>query len=104
MILNLIFDTLFLQDSLPENEFIIFCVVLIILYFTLHLMRVLRVFKKRMCPSCSGKLSRKKRTAFDKMLVIVSLNILPFRRYKCIHCGWEGVRWNDTKHRSKDAY
>ncbi|HXH17840.1 MAG TPA: hypothetical protein VNJ07_02065, partial [Chitinophagales bacterium] len=77
---------------------------LVIFYLLLFIMRMVGVLKKRNCPSCSGKLSRKPRTLFDKLLVVLTLNILPLRRYKCIHCGWEGLRWSGKKYKTRDVY
>lgn len=101
MILNLISDCIVLTDIpqiLPLGA------VLAAFYFMLFIMRMMGVLKKRKCPSCSGKLTRKPRIIFDKMLALLTLNILPFRRYRCIHCGWEGLRWSGRKQRKSDSY
>lgn len=97
MILNSIFNSIFLKTNFLEDDIAVFLTLLGMVYVSLFVMRLLRIKKKRTCPSCSGKLSRKKRNALDKLLVLLVLNILPFKRYKCIHCGWEGLRWNTRK-------
>src|SRR5687768_11164313 len=98
MTLNSISDcSIFLQASFIEDDLMIMLTLVGVLYLVLFIMRLLRFMKKRTCPSCSGKLSRKKRNALDKLIIIVTLSILPFRRYKCIHCGWEGLRWSTKR-------
>lgn len=101
MILNSIFNFFFLKTNFLEDDLALLAILLGVIYIALFVMRKLQVLKKRTCPSCSGKLSRKKRNALDKLVVLLTLNILPFKRYKCIHCGWEGLRWNTRK---GDAY
>ena len=101
---NLMFDFLIFNDILPENEIAALGAILGAVYGALFVMRIFRVLKKRTCPACSGKLSRKQRTVFDKIATLFTLNILPFRRYKCIHCGSDGLRWNNSKQRKSDAY
>jgi len=101
---NSTFKPVFLNLSFIENNLSVVFLVLSIIYLALFILRLLRVMKKRTCPSCQGKLSRKPRNPFDKLVVILTLNILPFRRYKCVHCGWEGLRWSAKKYRARDAY
>ena len=71
-----------------------FAIGLLIIISIFTLMRVFNILKKRSCPSCTGRLTRKQRTFGDKMVKWSTFGILPFRRYKCVHCGWEGLRWN----------
>lgn len=105
MTLNLICNLILLQLDLLEDDVMQLLILLGIVYAVMLVMRMLGVGKKRTCPSCSGKLGRKKRSPLDKLLVALTLNILPFRRYKCIHCGWEGLRWSTKKYKgSRDAY
>jgi DNA-directed RNA polymerase subunit RPC12/RpoP len=66
------------------------------------LMRLFKVMKKGACPSCTGKLVRKARTMPDKIVKLSTFGILPFRRYKCVHCGWEGLRWNTRVEQKKE--
>lgn len=94
---NLIFSSVFFLASIFNDDFLLLLTLLGFLYVTLFIMRLLRILKKRTCPSCSGKLSRKRRNPFDKLLLLLLLHILPFRRYKCVHCGWEGLRWSTRK-------
>ncbi|GIV34662.1 MAG: hypothetical protein KatS3mg031_2197 [Chitinophagales bacterium] len=73
-------------------------ILLMVIFF--FILRALKVLKKRVCPACSGKLTRKPRTPLDKLVTAMTFNILPFRRYKCIHCGWEGLRWSNRKYKT----
>lgn len=66
-----------------------FCIIVLLRFF--------KVLEKGSCPSCEGKLTRKKRNAGDYFIIIVTLGILPFKRYKCLQCGWEGLRWRKHK-------
>ena len=74
---------------------------LVIVFSIFILMRVFNILRKRSCPSCTGRLTRKQRTIGDKIVKYSTFNILPFRRYKCVHCGWEGLRWNVRKEQRK---
>ena len=93
-----------LPEDIPEFDLVILLATLVVVYLALLALRLLGVLKRRTCPSCSGKLTRKRRNVPDKFLTALTLNIMPFRRYKCIHCGWEGLRWSTKKHRAKDIY
>ncbi len=66
-----------------------FCIIILLRFF--------KVMEKSSCPSCAGKLTRKKRNAGDYFIIIITLGILPFKRYKCLQCGWEGLRWRKHK-------
>jgi len=102
---NLISNPFFIATDFPESDLLLILLLFIgAFYLTLLLMRLIGMMRKRTCPSCSGKLSRKERNLFDRILVALTLSILPFRRYRCIHCGWEGLRWSNKKGRSKESY
>lgn len=103
MTFNSIFSAIFLQTYIPESDFVILILIIGAIYIGIFFIRITGLFKKRNCPSCSGKLNRKQRTPLDKLLAIVTLKILPLRRYRCVRCGWEGLRWNDSR-RPRDAY
>lgn len=60
-------------------------------------LRFLGIMEKSRCPQCDGKLTRKKRETGDYIIITATLGILPFKRYKCIQCGWEGLRWRKHK-------
>gem|GEM_PF-1310049 len=101
---NLICSIPFLQANFFRDDLVVLLILLGAFYLALFILRWLRFLKKRTCPSCSGKLSRKKRKPFDKLLVLLILNILPLKRYKCVHCGWEGLRWSKRKPGSSGPY
>lgn len=86
--------------SLRDAEYFGLGVALIILIFVL--MRMFNILRKTNCPSCTGRLTRKTRTLGDKIVIVSTLGILPFRRYRCVHCGWEGLRWNVRKEQRKE--
>lgn len=76
------------------DDVIVILVVLIASIISLLLFRYFKILKKDGCPNCKNPvLHRKHRTFNDKMLIIMTLYILPFKRYKCRKCGWEGLRW-----------
>ena len=94
-----------MSDEMPfaflNRDVEVLLLFLVIYIIALFAMRFLKVLKKRICPTCSGKITRRRKNFLDKILVALTFYILPLRRYKCIHCGWEGLRWNARKHKSK---
>lgn len=83
------------------NDIELLGITIVSAYATLLLFRIFGVLRKETCPECGGKLIRRKRTFTDKVTVGLTLLILPFRRYKCVHCGWEGLRWKVEKEQKK---
>ena len=79
------------------DDLLIILIVLTLSIFLLLFFRAGNILKKTECPNCKGILKRKHRTLNDKILIIITLYILPFKRYKCRRCGWEGLRWNVEK-------
>lgn len=61
------------------------------------LLRLFGIMEKSHCPVCQGRLTRKKRIAGDYITIVATLGVLPFKRYKCVQCGWEGLRWRKQK-------
>lgn len=82
---------------LDLNDLELAAVLVVSIYLLFVIMRLFGIYKKEDCPECQGRLTRKKRNSGDYMAKILTLAILPFRRYKCIHCGWEGIRWKVEK-------
>ena len=70
-------------------------------YLTLIIMRLTGAMRKKRCPKCNHKLQRRKKALGDYIIKGIVLNILPFNRYKCIHCSWDGLRWNTERMRKK---
>ena len=45
------------------------------------------------CPHCNEPVERIKRNQADYITNYLTFQIFGFKRYKCLHCGWEGRRW-----------
>ena len=45
------------------------------------------------CPDCKNPLERIKRLNGDYLLNHLTFHIFNFKRYRCIDCFWEGLRW-----------
>lgn len=83
------------------NDVELLGIIVFSVYATLLLFRLTGILQKNACPECGGKLTRRKRSFNDKIIVGLTLLLLPFRRYKCVHCGWEGLRWKVEKEQKK---
>lgn len=83
------------------NDLELFVLLLISSFSLLVLFRIFGVLRKKNCPQCGGRLHRRPRQFNDHLLKALTLYILPFRRYKCKQCGWEGSRWNLDKEAHK---
>ena len=92
---------MFFSHIVPVRDLEYFFIGLGVILAIFIVMRSFNILKKRSCPSCTGRLTRKQRTFGDKVVKWSTFNILPFRRYKCVHCGWEGLRWNIRKEQVK---
>lgn len=86
-----------LDRLLELNDLEFAAIIVVSVYLLFVVMRIFGVYKKDCCPECQGRLTRKKRSAGDHVAKYITLGILPFRRYKCIHCNWEGIRWKVEK-------
>lgn len=83
------------------DDLSIFILLISLYVIILILMRLMGIFKKDRCPKCTGRISRKNKTFGDRMIIGLTLGILPLRRYKCVHCGWAGLRWNTKKRKER---
>lgn len=45
------------------------------------------------CPDCKNAMERIKRLKGDYLLNHLTFHIFSFKRYRCMDCGWEGLRW-----------
>ena len=45
------------------------------------------------CPDCLNPLERIKRLKKDYILNHFTFHIFDYKRYRCMDCGWEGLRW-----------
>ena len=45
------------------------------------------------CSECKSILNRLQRKNMDHILKYLTFQIFDFKRYICINCGWDGLRW-----------
>ena len=45
------------------------------------------------CPDCKNAMERIKRLKGDYLLNHFTFHIFNYKRYRCMDCGWEGLRW-----------
>ena len=45
------------------------------------------------CPDCGTALERIRRKNIDYIKNYLSFQVFDFKRYRCINCAWEGLRW-----------
>ena len=45
------------------------------------------------CPDCKNAMERIKRLKGDYLLNYCTFQIFDLKRYRCMDCGWEGLRW-----------
>lgn len=83
------------------NDLHIFLGLIALFYIVVIVMRLSGAMRKRRCPQCSHKLQRRNKAIGDYFIKGLMLNILPFNRYICTHCSWEGLRWNTKKRREE---
>lgn len=82
-------------------------IILISYIFILYLIKFSKVGKKisnrncnNCCPECLEQknkispLTRVKKRKSDILLIILTFNIFDLKRYKCLYCGWTGLRWS----------
>lgn len=91
-----------LSRIMQRNDVELLAVLIATVYGVIVLVRVFGIMRKTECPECGHKVTRKKREAGDYILKMLTLFIIPIRRYKCVHCGWEGLRWNVEKRIKKE--
>ena len=54
------------------------------------------------CPDCKNAMERIKRLKGDYLLNYLTFFLFNYKRYRCMDCGWEGLRWErQFKHRRK---
>ena len=84
-----------------DGSLLIF-ILLIAFVVLLFVMKLLGVGKKEKfetymncCPDCKKAIQRIKRLKRDHLLNYLTFLIFNYKRYRCIECGWEGLRWNN---------
>ena len=45
------------------------------------------------CPDCKEALERIKRIKKDYIVNYLTFQMFDFKRYKCMNCAWEGIKW-----------
>ena len=79
----------------------LFITLLVIGYFILLItLRKLNIGRKtkcnrcdNCCPDCKEALERVKRIKKDYIFNYLTFQIFDFKRYKCMTCAWEGIKW-----------
>jgi hypothetical protein len=61
------------------------------------LLRVSNYYRLRRCPNCKGELKRSQRSGSDRLVTVLTLGIIPLKRYRCYTCYWEGRALEITK-------
>ncbi len=83
------------------DPFIKISIGIVIYTITLFLMKKYNIWKKEeniscnnCCPKCDNPLERIKRKKTDHLKNYFTLQIFDFKRFKCLKCSWEGIRWD----------
>ena len=79
----------------------LFFTLLVISYFILLItLRKVNVGRKlkcsrcdNCCPDCKEALERVKRLKKDFLVNYLTFQMFDFKRYKCMNCGWGGIKW-----------
>ena len=66
----------------------------------LFILKRMNVWKKKQCnncnnccPNCQEPLERIKRGKIDRIINYITFQIFDLKKYRCLHCAWEGRRW-----------
>ena len=89
------------------DDFLKVCILILIYTFSLFIAKFIGFWKKiskngcvNCCPKCSEPLERIRRKKTDYILNYLTFQIFDFKRYKCLNCSWNGVRW-ETPYRGE---
>ena len=81
---------------------ILLLVFLIIYFTTLFVLKNMGFMEKNVCdncanccPQCNEPLERIRRNNSDRIINLITFQMFGFKRYKCNHCYWEGLRWEN---------
>ena len=82
------------------DDFLAIAIGIVSYIFILVILRKMNIWKKvqcnncnNCCPDCKEPLERIRRKRTDYMVNYFTFQIFDFKRYKCIHCAWEGRKW-----------
>ena len=82
------------------DSFLLIFLVLIAYVVFLFLMKFTGVWEKETsetclnsCPDCKCAMERIKRLGGDYFLNHLTFHIFTYKRYRCMDCGWVGLRW-----------
>ena len=82
------------------DSFLLIFLVLITYVVLLFVMKFMGVGEKETsetclncCPDCKCAMERIKRLRGDYLLNHLTFHIFNYKRYRCMDCGWEGLRW-----------
>lgn len=64
-----------------------------IYFLIILLMKSIGIFINSTCPKCNCSVSRIPRKISDRILAIIFLFVILFKRYECNSCNWMGLRW-----------
>ena len=82
------------------DSFLLIFLILIAYVVLLFMMKFMGVGEKETsetclnsCPDCKSAMERIKRLGGDYFLNHLTFHIFTYKRYRCMDCGWEGLRW-----------
>ena len=82
------------------DSFLLIFLILIAYVVLLFVMKFMGVGEKETsetclnsCPDCKCAMERIKRLGGDYLLNHLTFHIFTYKRYRCMDCGWEGLRW-----------
>lgn len=92
-----------IEDLLIIMDTPILVLLLLIIYFSSLIVLKKLGYKEKIacedssncCPNCNQPLERVRRKNNDRFFNFITFQIFAFKRYKCNHCEWEGLRWEN---------
>ena len=91
------------------DTFLVIFLLLMCYVSFLLLIRILGVGKKEKCstclnccPDCKNPMERIKRLKGDYIINYLTFHLFNYKRYRCMECGWEGLKWETPfKHKTR---
>ena len=82
------------------DSFLLILLVLILYVSVLFLVKLFSIGEKETCdscrnccPDCKHAMERIKRMQGDYFLNHLTFHMFNLKRYRCMDCGWEGLKW-----------